>query len=323
MKLEKAVSRPKTGLYLVLFVLGLAIAGVMATSYNIEVVVNNLRDNVRANLSELPWFKMILGSLGFLTIMTALIVFFNRMLREIQLSQFHADFLDRVSHELRTPLSTLTLVSDLLKNPDQSLTPEEKDRLWRSHQQELDRLKRDVESLLQAARLRENKGTARINEQVQFQTLDLVDWIQSKWESFQNLLGPQAQLEWKPSVQQLMVRADPTLLELVIRNLLDNAKKFSEGAPKVQVLLQEKKGKFALTVSDSGRGFEQQAQSQLFKRFSRLSQGPDASPVPGTGLGLFLSASASRAMGLALEGKSPGVGQGAVFTLSGPSVRNR
>jgi signal transduction histidine kinase len=316
MKLEKAVSRPKTGIYAFLFILGLAVAGVMATSYNIEIIVNNLRDNVKANFDELPWFKIILGSLGFLSIILALIVLFSRMVREIKISQFHADFLDRVSHELRTPLATLTLVSDLLRDPNADLSPDERSRLWNSHGLELERLRSDVESLLQAARLRETR------QQPKTESFDLVAFMNQKWPSFQMLMGPEAELEFE-SATELRIEADPALLELILRNLLDNAKKFAIGPPKVRVVLRRDRKGFAILVVDQGRGFSPTEENRLFKRFSRIESTAGQRPeyaIPGTGLGLYLSASASRAMGMTLEGVSPGEGQGAIFTLKGAAL---
>ena len=59
MKLEKVVSRPRKGIWIFLFILGLLVAGVMATSYNVELV----RD---VEISDQPWSKIVLGSLGFI-----------------------------------------------------------------------------------------------------------------------------------------------------------------------------------------------------------------------------------------------------------------
>ncbi len=310
MKLEKVVTRPKIGLWVFLFIVGLAVAGVMATSYNIEVVKH-------VNFESVPWLKIILGSLGFISIISALILFFYRLLREMKVSQIQADFLDRISHELRTPLATLTLVSDLLKNETNS--PAEIAQLWKSHGLELTRLKSDVELLLQAARLRETKLRAELK------VLDLENWLSEKWESFQDLLGTGAILSRQGSKLDGSVQIDPVLFELIIRNFLDNARKFSLGKPVVQIRTEKtetgwfKKKGWRLSIVDQGLGFKPQNQNYLFRRFSRLPQRANDKSVaiPGTGLGLYLSASASRAMGITLRGVSLGEGKGAEFSLEG------
>ena len=314
MKLEKVVAKPKKGIWIFLFVLGLVVAGVMAASYNVEIVR-------RVKMEEnIPWLKIIFGSLGFFGIIIALILFFIRLLKEMKISQIQADFLDRISHELRTPLSTLTLVSDLVKNETNS--PEEVARLWRSHELELNRLKADVELLLQAARLRESKLRANM------QAIDLEQWILDKWESFRVLLASNGDAYITRSGPALRgeVLVDTNLLELIVRNLLDNARKFSINQPVVEFRTEKlepgwfRRKRWRLIVVDQGLGFSQKNEELLFKRFSRLPfQRSDlrSYSIPGTGLGLYLSATAARAMGLTLLGTSLGEGKGAEFTLEG------
>jgi two-component system phosphate regulon sensor histidine kinase PhoR len=311
MKLEKVVTRPRKGLWIFLFVLGLVVAGVLAASYNVQ-----LTQDVRG----IPWTKIIFGSLGFIGIMGALVLFFARLLREMKVSQIQADFLDRISHELRTPLSTLTLVSDLLKPEEGEMSPEEA-RLWRSHASELERLKTDVELLLQAARLRESR--LRVNPE----RIDLNRWIEDRLESFRQLLGEGAVLRVSGEPFQRSILVDPALMELILRNLLDNARKFAIGAPEVELQRRTlrsgfffRKTRWRVSVIDKGRGFLPEQEAELFKRFSRLegeSTRLNTHSVPGTGLGLYLSASAAKGMGLTLNGKSFGEGQGARFILEG------
>jgi two-component system phosphate regulon sensor histidine kinase PhoR len=314
MKLEKVVSRPKPGRWVFLFVIGLAVAGVMATSYNVEIV-----HHVR--FEGIPWTKIILGSIGFIGIIMALALLFVRLLREMKVSEIQADFLDRISHELRTPIATLTLVGDLLKGDGRVLGDEEK-RLWASHDIELKRLRTDVELLLQAARLRESK--LKINRE----RVSVSDWLNSKWPSLNELLGKNAMLQWtEGQTAQINVPLDLSLFELVIRNLIDNARKFAIDAPFVEIRLRERPAKiffghrrWQLIVQDHGLGFAFPEQAKLFKRFSRLqSNEPNLMKhsVPGTGLGLYLSASACKAMGLTLMGRSLGEGKGAEFMVEG------
>ena len=314
MKLEKVVSRPKPGRWIFLFVIGLAVAGVMATSYNFEVVRH-------VSFEEVPWVKIIFGSIGFIGIITALVLLFTRLLREMKVSEIQADFLDRISHELRTPLATLTLVGDLLKGAGKILNEEEK-RLWASHDIELKRLRTDVELLLQAARLRESK--LKINRE----PVDVHQWLNLKWSSLSELLGKNAMLQWTEGQSTtITVPLDLSLFELVVRNLIDNARKFAIDTPFVEIRLRERpprvffgRRRWQLIVQDHGLGFAFQEQAKLFKRFSRLQTNEPnlmKHSVPGTGLGLYLSASACKAMGLTLMGRSFGEGKGAEFMIEG------
>lgn len=304
MKLEKVLNKPKKGFWIFLFILGLAVIGMMATSYNFEIIGHAEQNYLAA--------KIIFGAIGFIGILGAMILIFIRLLREMKVSQIQAEFLDRISHELRTPLSTLTLVTDLIKSG--TVTQEESEQLWKAHELELNRLKNDVELLLQAARMREAKLRPTLI------TVDLDQWMNEKWESFKLILGPNAQIERVGESFPLTLEADPTLLELIFRNLFDNARKFSETIPVVQVKSEVytsgiifKKRKWRVSVIDHGLGFAPEYRSLLFKQFSRIR--PHV--VPGTGLGLYLSAVASKAMGFTLSGESRGVGKGAQFILEG------
>jgi two-component system phosphate regulon sensor histidine kinase PhoR len=284
----------------------------MAASYNVEIV---------HEWEDTPWGKIIAGSFGFIGIISALILFFARLLREMRISQVQADFLDRISHELRTPLSTLTLVSDLLRHPDHPRTPDEEEKLWRSHSLELERLRTDVELLLQAARLRESRL------KVNLEKIDVNQWFLDHWQEFLDLLGPEAELELKGDRIQRTLMVDPALFELIFRNLFDNARKFALGRAKVSIQFKTiharfmfNRSRWKITVEDQGLGFTPEKEKALFKRFSRLegeSSKYKTHSIPGTGLGLYLSASASKAMGLTLTGKSKGEGQGAQFVIEG------
>jgi signal transduction histidine kinase len=250
-----------------------------------------------------------------------LILFFARLLREMRINQVQADFLDRISHELRTPLSSLTLLSDLLRNRDHPLSPEESGRLWASHDSELARLRTDVELLLQAARLRESR--LRVN----LDRVDLESWMKDRWGSFQSLLGAESEIVLTGDPFPRAVMIDPDLFELILRNLFDNARKFAMGRPRVEVRRETVHSRFffrttrwRISVVDQGLGFTPGRERALFKRFSRLEGEPEGKKghsIPGTGLGLYLSASAAKAMGLMLIGRSLGEGRGAEFVIEG------
>lgn len=322
MKLEKVVSRPKPGRWVILFIIGLAVAGAMATMYNVELAHN-------VNFEGIPWGKIVFGAVGFIGIIVSLALLFARLLREMRVSQIQADFLDRISHELRTPLATLTLVGDLLRQETQ-IRNSDQEKLWASHDLELQRLKTDVELLLQAARLRESKL------KVNLERINLAAWIENRWTSLVELLGSGATLKL---IQEgdVWVSVDPSLLELIVRNLIDNARKFAIGAPVVEIQIRSKqpylffgkglfgkglfgKRRWVLVVRDQGLGFLPGQEAVLFRRFSRLDGNRRTQvehSIPGTGLGLYLSASACKAMNLTLVGRSLGEKKGAEFKIEG------
>ena len=86
----------------------------------------------------------------------------------------------------------------------------------------------------------------------------------------------------------LQVRGREADLDIVFRNLLDNAVKYSLPEPQVEVTAERSAvGKVLVRVADNGPGIPITQRSQVFRRFVRLGSELERSK-PGTGLGLFL-----------------------------------
>jgi signal transduction histidine kinase len=114
----------------------------------------------------------------------------------------------------------------------------------------------------------------------------------------------------------LEVCADRDGLALVLRNLLENAVKFSRGAkpPVVEVGAREEGDRAFLWVRDNGIGFDMKFHDRIFEIFQRLERSED---YPGTGIGLALVREAMDRMGGRVWAESE-PGQGAAFFLEIP-----
>ena len=81
---------------------------------------------------------------------------------------------------------------------------------------------------------------------------------------------------------------DPTALEIIIKNVLDNAVKYSSGAPRVQIGMRTLNcGHLAIIVQDQGIGIERNQLKRIFKRFHRAPD-PQVNERSGSGLGLYV-----------------------------------
>jgi two-component system, OmpR family, sensor kinase len=89
----------------------------------------------------------------------------------------------------------------------------------------------------------------------------------------------------EPGPQGLQVRGEPAALRTLLRNLLDNAVKFTPPGGRVDVSLLQEQGCTVLRVEDSGPGIPEADRARVFDRFYR---GPAAEGVPGSGLGLSI-----------------------------------
>jgi two-component system, OmpR family, sensor histidine kinase SenX3 len=305
----------------IVMVLGLVL---VATGWNLVLVrdYERLFELARTRSqyppSKVPWLTLALGTSGFIAAIAGIVLFFFRLLQEMRLNQVQSEFLAAVTHELKTPIATLELSSSLLQDAQYSASnPEEIASLWKSHDEELKRLKFEVETLLEAARWESHAVSTKRT------TIQLEDWIQTSMERWKKILGPSATLERDGEALNFTASVDLRLLGLIVDNVMDNARKFSRDKPHVKLtthLLPPKSllgsARWSLEIQDRGWGFDPVDSDKIFRRFFRSrSRAPYA--IAGTGLGLYLAASASRMMGLSIRGTSEGTGRGATFTLEG------
>jgi signal transduction histidine kinase len=107
---------------------------------------------------------------------------------------------------------------------------------------------------------------------------------------------------------------DPERFQIVIRNLLTNAAKYSPAGTEINVIVSRDTDRASIAVSDQGVGISQADQQKLFSRFGRLETDVH---VRGTGLGLWLSREIARMHDGDLTVDSA-VGAGSTFTLTVP-----
>ncbi|MFN8690529.1 MAG: sensor histidine kinase, partial [Cyclobacteriaceae bacterium] len=100
-------------------------------------------------------------------------------------------------------------------------------------------------------------------------------------------------LEWRAGqlvndlkAKQFVVPGDPLHLGNIIRNLLDNAVKYSLEKPVVKVVTANRNGKLLISVSDKGMGISTEDQKRIFEQFYRVHTG-NVHDVKGFGLGLY------------------------------------
>jgi signal transduction histidine kinase len=112
----------------------------------------------------------------------------------------------------------------------------------------------------------------------------------------------------------VLVEADPSHLERILDNLVNNALTYSMERPWVKVSVGEDP---SVTVEDHGMGVPDDRRDAIFERFYRVND-PALPPQPGTGLGLYLSRELARRNGgdVELDWSSPGEGSRFVLRLA-------
>jgi signal transduction histidine kinase len=122
----------------------------------------------------------------------------------------------------------------------------------------------------------------------------------------------------------LEVLTDPLAVDVVIRNLLENALAAVAplGGGSIALSARSLNGEVELAVRDRGVGFEATDRARLFKKFSRLHP-RGGSGYYGTGLGLFIVRRLMQLAGGRVDAQSNGTGRGARFVLAWPAAPTR
>jgi two-component system sensor histidine kinase KdpD len=227
---------------------------------------------------------------------------------EAEREKLRAALLASLSHDLRTPLATIRGAASTLRELGAALPPAARLDLAVAIDEEAARLARHVDNLLQMTRLRAG--------------LDLrPDWIDANDVAHGAVARarrafPDRTINLTPDPAHPLVKADATLLEQALFNLIDNAAKFSRDA--VRVVVRGDGDGLVFRVDDSGPGIAQGDLAHVFEPFFR-SPGTGAE---GTGLGLAIVAGIARALGGDAFAASPGAdGAATSVTIRLPQAR--
>ena len=216
------------------------------------------------------------------------------------------------SHELRTPLTVMSGELELLAErtpPDSPVA----DSIRRCTQQ-VDAMRELVEAIL----LLHRSGETGANRDSAFELLNLGDLARETLaEVVPQYAGRQADVRLV-APDEVLVKGHGALLASALRNLLDNALKFTRAGDRVEVRVSEEVDHARLAVDDEGEGVPEIERERIFDPFFR---GTVASMTPsGFGLGLPILRRVARAHGGDVEVSRSELG-GARFVLVLPTPR--
>ena len=224
-----------------------------------------------------------------------------------------SDFISAVSHEFRTPLTSMRHLSELLTLG--RVPSEERRRLYYATLlTESSRLERLVEGLLNFGRM---EAGAR---QYHFEETDAATVAHRVVAEFNPQLEQHGRrIELSGADTPLKIEADPEAIRVALRNLVDNALKYSPREPAVWVECGLDHNYIAIRVRDCGPGIPEAERKRIFRRFVRGSAAL-ATNAKGSGVGLAMVRHIVAAHGGEITLSSE-PGQGSVFTMLLPEVK--
>ena len=266
-----------------------------------------LRESVVGNISLL-----VGGIVSFIMIITVLVMFTVFLVREISEVRRQTSFIDSVTHELKTPLASLKLAAETLARPE--LPSDRREQLRVMMLQDVQRLVSLVDGILDASRLLGGRREAGDLGEVELG--ELVDGVVAEVVRRHHVDPECIQVEIP---NDLFVVVDPTAMRTVVSNLIDNAIKYSDAPPHVDVSAgRSEDGKsIELRVRDQGIGIAKGDLKRIFQRFYRVPE-EAVRARHGTGLGLFVVAALVKGLGGKIEAQSAGVGTGTTIRVTLP-----
>ena len=224
-----------------------------------------------------------------------------------QSEELKSTLLDAIAHEFKTPLTSIkAAASALLSTP--APQPEQQRELVTIVDEEADRLGRLVTEVTQMARI--EAGKVRLDRKL-YSVTHLISAALRQVKQTTN--GRQITVEASENLP--LVNVDASLIELAIRQLVDNALKYSTPGSPLSVVARRSPSALIIAVRDHGPGIPERDLARIFERFYR-GPGADRKAI-GAGMGLAITREILRAHDGEVSVKSRS-GEGSEFILSLP-----
>ena len=242
-------------------------------------------------------------------IIVAMVFMFRTILSQKKLSELKNDFISNMTHEFKTPISTISLACEAMNDSDVVNEMSEETKPYvRMISEENKRLSLLVERILQSATL--DKGELNIKKEL----IPLNSLISGVVENAQfRIRNSGGNITLNLPKESIMVKGDPMHTANIVSNLIDNAIKYSDKSPQINVLLDSKGNTPELVVKDEGIGIKKEHLNKIFDKLYRIPTG-NIHNVKGFGLGLSYVKAISELHGWNVKVRSKH-GSGSEFTI--------
>lgn len=255
------------------------------------------------------WTLLSVGTVVLGLILAGVIAYLVLSIKTINLNRRQSNFLDSVTHELKSPIASLKLsLQTMSRHP---VNAEQAETFHKFMLEDVERLDHLITHLLAAGTIEKNDtfgdGT----------TLDLEVVLREFALTAAQRYGLEAgSLHF--DTEACFVQMRLVDLDLILRNVIDNALKYGGNPPEVEIWLRSNvRGNIMISVSDNGRGIPPEMRRKVFKRFERLGS-ELTREKPGTGLGLYIVRTLLKRLGGKISVHDSEKGEGTLFQVQLP-----
>ncbi len=246
------------------------------SNYELQVSFPEKNEYILASISNI----LILASIFIFIIILAFASAIYQLIKQKQISEIKTDFINNMTHEFKTPIATINLALDAIINPKIINDSEKVKRYTEMIREENKRMHGQVENVLRISKLEKNQlelsqGVADLHDII-YDAISHVDLIIKDKGGYINLHLEALQSE---------VMVNKFHFTNVIMNILDNAIKYTNEPPKIDVYSENAGNFIVLHIKDQGIGMNKNVQKHVFDKFYR-EQKVNIHDVKGHGLGL-------------------------------------
>lgn len=246
------------------------------SKYKLYIKFPNERKNLLSGMLKILGLSLLFIGI----IIAAFSVSLYQLVRQKKISEIKTDFINNMTHEFKTPIATINLALDAIKNPKIITDKEKVKRYVQMIREENKRMHGQVENVLRISRLEKNQL------EISKDATDMHDTIEEAIEHIQLLVDDkEGSVTSHFKAISTEVLGNQFHLTNIIVNMLENALKYSEKAPKIDIYTESTNKYFIFKVKDKGIGMSRNAQKYVFNKFYREHKG-NIHNVKGHGLGL-------------------------------------
>jgi two-component system phosphate regulon sensor histidine kinase PhoR len=267
--------------------------------------------NQRRYLLSTMWLMLATSAVLLIVIMFLFSFSIRTIYRQKQLSDIKNDFINNMTHELKTPIATISLACEALHDPDMRKSERAMNTYVGMIRDENKRLGILVENVLRTSVFEQGEMKLRLQPINIHQTISQV--ITNIQIQIQKRKG---EIITHLDASHDVIDGDQLHITNVIYNLIDNAIKYSEGIPMVEIFTRDEMNGIAISFRDNGIGITKENQKKIFDKLYRVPTG-NIHNVKGFGLGLSYVKGVVEMHGGAAEVESE-LKKGSTFTIHLP-----
>ncbi len=262
--------------------------------------------------APLYWTLLSVGTAFLAFVLVGVVMYLTLSVEAINLNRRQSNFIDSVTHELKSPLASLKLYLQTLGR--RQVSPQEQADFVQFMLDDVDRLDTLINHLLDAARLEHRVVDADVEDIDVAQILaHCVEGVCLRYRVPRAIVRLDA--------ESCVVEARAVDIDLVFRNLIDNAVKYAHDDPVVEVTAQRTADeKCVVRISDNGKGIPHDMRRKIFGRFFRRGEELERE-TPGLGLGLHIVHTLVRRLHGKIRVKDRDGGPGTTFEVVLPLKR--